>query len=96
MMNEKERTQEKNNDSYTSRSTNAKKLKFYCTLPNKMLHIKLINGEFRNCTIKEELSDGIWKVIERKLGEMHLFEDDIKDNGIEEYAQLNNDSFNDQ
>ncbi len=29
-----------------------------------------------------------WKVVERKLGEIHLFEDEIKD--IDEYMELNN------
>jgi hypothetical protein len=88
-MKEKNVEQDMNDkDRYNSKITNRKKLNFYSTVAKKMVHIKLANGEFRNCHIQTELSPGIWKVIERKLGEIHLFEDEIKD--IDEYVELNN------
>lgn len=86
MMHEKDIGKDKSNDKYNSKTTNQKKLKFYSTLPDKMIHIKLNNGEFRNCYVKEDLGDGIWTVHERKMGDMHLFEDEIKE--IEEYVKL--------
>lgn len=70
-----------------SKAINRKKLKFY-SKSKIMVHIKLRSGDFRNGFIIEESIPEVWKMKERKLGEINLFEDEVKK--IEDYTELDN------
>jgi hypothetical protein len=84
-MNEKETPTTKEHESiYISKSLNKKKLIFYSN-SKIMVHIRLVNGEFRNGYIEEEHTPGIWRMKERKMGDINLFEDEIKN--VEDYTE---------